>query len=186
MRKIVVFMSISLDGHFEGPGGLDWHSISDEVHRHFNDVLRPMSAFLGGRVTHELMAGYWPTADEDPDASEPEREFSRIWRDKPKYVYSRTLEGAGWGTTVVREVVPEEVMALKAEPGGDMALGGAVLADAFRAHDLIDEYRLYVHPVILGRGRPLFEPADAMTPLRLLETRAFENGVVLLRYGRAA
>lgn len=184
MRKIVVFMSVSLDGYFEGPGGLEWHSIDDEVHGHFNEVLARMSAFLGGRVTYELMAGFWPTADQDPAAGATMAEFAGIWREMPKYVYSRTLERADWNTTVVREVVPEEVMALKDQPGGDMALGGAVLAQAFRAHDLIDEYRLYVHPVILGRGRPLLQPADASTRLRLLETRAFGNGVVLLHYGR--
>ena len=186
MRRIVVMMSVSLDGFFAGPDGeLDWHLVDDEVHTHFNEVLGAMSAFLDGRVTYELMAGYWPTADVDPQSSAPEVEFARIWRDMPKLVYSRTLERADWNTTIVRDVDPEEVRRLAAEPGGDMALGGADLADTFRRLDLVDEYRLYVHPVLLGRGRQLFGPADAPTDLRLMETRTFGNGVVLLRHERA-
>src|SRR5215212_5762331 len=102
----------------------------------------------------------------------------------PKIVYSRTLGHADRNTTIVRDVVPAEVRRLAARAGGDLALGGADLADTFRRLDLIDEYRLYVHPVVLGRGRPLFEPADTPAALRLAETRTFGNGVVLLRYRR--
>jgi dihydrofolate reductase len=111
-------------------------------------------------------------------------EFAGIWRDMPKIVYSTTLERADWNTTIVREVVVEEIAALKAQPGGDLSLGGADLAATFMRHDLIDEYRLYVHPVLVGRGKPLFRASDAMVGLRLAETRAFGNGVVLLRYQR--
>jgi dihydrofolate reductase len=111
-------------------------------------------------------------------------EFARIWRDMPKIVYSTTLERADWNTTVVRDVVVEEVMDLKAQPGGDLALGGADLAASFMRHDLIDEYRLYVHPVVIGTGKRLF-PSDTRVDLRLVETRPFGNGVVLLRYRRS-
>jgi dihydrofolate reductase len=186
MRKVVVPLSVSLDGFFEGPGhDLSWHLVDDELHAHFNEQLAAMSTFLDGRVSHELMAEFWPTADADPESSGPMREFARIWRDMPKIVFSRTLERTDWNTTVKRAVDPEEIRALKREPGGDMALGGADLAQSFRQHDLIDEYRLYVHPVLLGRGRQLFGPADAPTDLRLVETRTFGNGVVLLRHARA-
>ena len=116
------------------------------------------AAFLDGRVTYELMASYWPTADQDPAASAQVIEFARIWRDMPKIVFSRTLEQAGWNTTIVREVVPEQIAELKAQPGGDLVIGGSILAAAFLAHDLIDEFRFYVQPVILGRGRLLFQP----------------------------
>jgi dihydrofolate reductase len=185
MRQIILMMSVSLDGFFEGPDReLDWHLVDDELHRHFNEQLGSMGAFLDGRVTYELMAGYWPTADRDPSSPEPVIEFARIWRDMPKIVYSRTLERADWNTTVVRDVVPEEVMELKAQPGGDMVIGGANLAATFMRHDLIDEYRLYVHPVVIGRGKPLFPTSDAKIDLRLAETRPFGNGVVLLRYER--
>jgi dihydrofolate reductase len=186
VRRIVVMLSVSLDGFFEGPDhDLSWGMVDDEVHTEFNQVLGAMSAFLDGRVTYELMAEFWPTADTDPESSPPMVEFARIWRDMPKVVFSRTLERADWNATVVREVVPEEIRRMQAEPGGDMAVGGADLADEFRRHDLIDEYRLYVHPILLGQGTPLFRPADDRAELRLLETRTFGNGVVLLRYARS-
>lgn len=187
MRKIVYAMSVSLDGFMEGPQReIDWHLVDDELHGYFNDQLRDMGAFLDGRVTYELMAEYWPTADEDPQAPAPVREFARIWREMPKIVYSRTLEKgkAAWNTTVVREVVPAEIEALKARAGGDLALGGADLAAAFAAHDLIDEYVIYVHPVLLGSGKRFFPAAADRTRLRLTGSRTFGNGVVLLRYAR--
>ena len=187
MRKIVFMMSVSLDGFFEGPDReLYWQLVEVELHQHFNDWLGTAGAFLDGRATYELMAGYWPTTDQDPEASAPVIEFARIWRDMPKIVFSRTLEHADWNTTIVRELNPEEIRKLKAQPGGDLVVGGANLAGAFRAHDLIDEYLIYVQPVLLGRGRPLFQPSDTTTRLRLAETRAFGNGVVLLRYQRPA
>lgn len=187
MRRIVLMMSVSLDGRFEGEGrDITWHRVDDALHRHFNDTLRQAGAFLSGRVTYELMAGYWPTADADPEASAPVAEFAGIWREKPKVVYSRTLpeSAAGWHTTVVREVVPEEVRALREQPGGDLVLGGANLAASFLRHGLVDEFRTYVHPVLVGRGTPLFPPDGAPVPLRLVESRTFGNGVVLLRHER--
>ncbi|MDX2827015.1 dihydrofolate reductase [Streptomyces ipomoeae] len=187
MRKIVLMMSLSLDGYMEGPNReIDWHLVDDELHTHFNDLLSGMGAFLHGRVTYELMADYWPTADRDPAVSRTVAEFAAIWRDMPKLVFSRTLERAEWHTTIVRDVVDDDIRALKAEDGGDLALGGANLGAEFMRHDLIDEYRLYIHPVILGRGRRLFPETEAMTPtgLRLIDTHTFGNGVVLLHYGR--
>jgi dihydrofolate reductase len=185
MRKIVLMLSVSLDGFFEGPNReLDWQLVDDELHEHFNEVLGAMGAFLSGRVTYELMAGFWPTADEDPTSTKPVVEFARIWREMPKIVYSKKLDHADWNTTVVRDVVPVEVLKLKEQPGGDIALGGADLAATFMRYDLIDDLRLYVHPVLIGRGRRLFEPSDAKVDLRLAETRSFGSGVVLLRYER--
>ncbi len=111
MRKIILMMSVSLDGFIEGPDReLDWHMVDDELHSHFNEQLSAMGAFLNGRVTYELMAGFWPTADTDPSSTGPMVEFARIWRDMPKIVFSRTLERADWNTTVVRDLVAEEVM----------------------------------------------------------------------------
>ena len=177
--------SVSLDGFIEGPDRqIDWHMVDDELHQHFNEQLRPMGAFLSGRVTHELMAGFWPTADLDPSSTAPMVEFAGIWRDMPKIVFSRTLERADWNTTVVRDVVVDEVQELKAQPGGDLALGGADVAAAFMRHNLIDEYRIYVHPIQIGEGKRLFPPSKEKVLLRLAETRTFGNGVVLLRYER--
>jgi dihydrofolate reductase len=186
MRKIIFTMSVSVDGFMEGPDReIDWHLVDDELMRHFNEWLGAAGGFLEGRVTYELMAAYWPTADADPAATGPGVEFAPIWRDMPKIVYSRTLAEAGWNTTVAREVVPEEIMELKAQPGGDLVVGGADLAATFQRYGLIDEYRVYVHPVLIGRGKPMFLPSDGRTDLRLAETRTFGNGVVLLRYQRA-
>ncbi|WP_314175364.1 dihydrofolate reductase family protein [Streptomyces winkii] len=186
MRRIILFMQVSLDGFFEGPDReIDWHMVDDELHGHMNEETGKMGAFLMGRVTYELMESVWPDAGSDPSISGPMKDFAGIWRRTPKVVYSRTLEHAGENATLMREVDPEGIRALKAQPGGDMSVGGADLAADFRRHDLIDEYRVYVHPVLIGRGRPLFrEPDGAKTPLSLMETRTFGNGVVLLRYER--
>lgn len=185
MRKIILMTSVSLDGFIEGPNReLDWHMVDDELHGHFNEELGAMGAFLNGRVTYELMASFWPTADTNPESTGPMVEFARIWRDMPKFVFSRTLERADWNTTVMRDVVPAELQELKAQAAGDLVLGGADLAATFMRHDLIDEYRLYVHPVVIGQGKPLFRTPDARIALRLAETRPFGNGVVLLRYAR--
>lgn len=187
MRKLILMMSVSLDGFIEGPDReIDWHMVDDELHSHMNQELSAMGAFLGGRVTYELMAGFWPTADTDPTSPPPVVEFASIWRNMPKIVFSRTMDRADWNTTIVRSVVPSEIMELKAQPGGDLVLGGADLATSFLRHDLIDEYRIYVHPIVLGQGRPLFRTPGARIDLQLTATRVFGNGVVLLRYQRPA
>ncbi|GAA5039992.1 dihydrofolate reductase family protein [Streptomyces siamensis] len=186
MPKIILMMSVSLDGFFEGPNReIDWHLVDEELHAHFNEEIRHMGALLSGRVTYELMAAFWPTADKDPDSPPTMVEFARIWRNIPKVVFSRTLERAEWHTTIVPQVVPESIRELKQRSLGDLGLGGAELAAEFMRHDLVDEFRVYVHPVLLGRGRRLFSETDSMTRLRLVESRPFGNGVVLLRYERA-
>ena len=186
MRKIVVQLGVSLDGFFEGPDhDISWHLVDEELHSYINAQLATASAFLEGRVTQELMAAYWPAADEDPAASAPEKEFAGIWRAMPKVVFSRTRDEVPWATELRREVDPEEIRALQQRPGGDMVLGGPDLTATFRRLDLVDEYRLFVMPVLIGRGRRLFGDAGSSTGLELLETRRFGNGVVMLRYGVA-
>jgi dihydrofolate reductase len=185
MKKLILMMSLSLDGYFEGPDhDLGWQLISEELHQHFNESLRGMSAGIEGRVSYELMEGYWPTADEDPQAPQVIKEFAAIWRETPKIVVSRTLQKAGPNATIMREVDPDEILRMKTEPGGDMTVGGADLAATFLEHDLIDEYRLYIHPVVIGEGRRLFSDGLRLD-LTLVETRAFANGVVLLRLNPA-
>jgi dihydrofolate reductase len=186
-RSIVLMMNLSLDGFLEGPNReIDWHAISEELHADFNAYIATASLMLSGRVTHELMASFWPTADQDPANSGATAEYAGIWRDMPKYVYSRTLKPGptDWNTTVVPEVVPDEVRALKEQPGGDILLGGADLAATFLRHDLVDEFRIYIQPIVLGRGKRLFAESDAKTALTLSGTRTFGNGVVLLKYRR--
>ena len=179
-------MSVSVDGYMEGPNGeINWHMVDDELHRHMNGWLAGAGAFLEGRVTYDLMEDFWSSADQDPAAPPTTVEFAQIWRETPKIVYSRTLERAGTDATVVHQVVPAEVLALKAQPGGDLIVGGADLGAEFARQDLIDEYRLYVHPIVIGRGKQMLRPSDAEVPLRLIETHTFGNGVVLLRYERS-
>jgi dihydrofolate reductase len=185
MTGVLFMMSISLDGYFETlDRGLEWQLIDAELHAHFNDVARDAAAFLDGRITWELMAGYWPTADDDPDEPQEIRDFAAIWRDKPKYVFSRTLHEAGWNTTILRAVDRTQVDALVQKHGRPLGVGGAALAASFAALDLIDEYRFYVHPVLLGDGRRPFAGPPSRS-LSLEETRTFSNGVVLLRYTRS-
>ncbi|MBP1137893.1 dihydrofolate reductase [Arthrobacter sp. PvP023] len=187
MRKIILMASVSVDGYFEGlDRDISWNLVDEELHQHFNDECKALGGFLDGRITYELMAGYWPTADQDPNSTAVEVEFASIWRDMPKFVFSRTLTDADWNTTVMHDVVPEEIAKLKAQPGGDLAVSGANLAATFMRLGLIDEYRIYVHPVVLGqgKGRPLFESPDVRLNLKLLGTHTFGNGVVLLHYER--
>ena len=183
MSNVVLTMSISLDGYFEGPNReIDWHLVDEELHAHMNQWLGASGVFVDGRITYELMESVWPAAADDPASHPLLAEFGRIWVDKPKILYSRTRSEAGWNTTVLHEVVPEDVAALKARTDGDVTIGGADLAATFLRHDLVDELRLYVHPVVLGEGRPLFQPGSGPRQVRLTETHTFGNGVVLLRY----
>lgn len=183
VRPIVLAMSVSIDGFFEGPGeDISWHRVDDELHSHFNEEHRAASLYLEGRRTRQLMADFWPTADQDPTNPPVMHEYAHIWRDTPSIVWSRTLtEDPGWGSQLRREVDPDEIRALKQADGGPIYLGGAVLAESFLAHGLVDEVRWYVHPVALGQGRRVFGP-DHAPDLRLIDTRTFGNGVVLLHY----
>jgi dihydrofolate reductase len=185
MRKVILFVQVSLDGFFEGPKKeIDWHLVDDEFFAHVLAVLKTMGGFLYGRVSYELMAGVWPNAEANPAIAPFMKEFGRIWRDMPKVVYSKTLTSAGWNTTIARDVVREEVEELKLRAGGDLVVGGGELAAAFMGQDLIDEYRIYVNPIQLGEGKRLFPPSKEKVPLRFVETRTFGNGLVLLRYER--
>jgi dihydrofolate reductase len=183
MGKLIYSMSVSLDGFVETPSrSLDWVLVDEELHSFFNDEARDMSAFLYGRRMYELMVDYWPTAESDPTATAAELDFARIWKDKPKIVFSRTLERVGWNGRLVRDGAVDEVARLKAQPGFDMGVGGPTIAATFARAGLIDEYRVFVHPVILGSGTPYFPPLENRLGLKLLDTRNFGSGVVYLRY----
>ena len=183
MGKLVYSMSVSLDGFVETPNrSLDWVLIDEELHSFFNDEAREMSAFLYGRRLYQLMVDYWPTAETDPSATPAMLEFARIWKDKLKIVFSRTLERVEWNSRLVRDDAAQEVARLKAQPGFDMSVGGPTLASTLIRAGLIDEYRLFVHPVILGAGTPFFPGLEDRIGLKLLETRTFDSGVIYLRY----
>jgi dihydrofolate reductase len=181
--RLVYSMSVSLDGFVEAPSrSLDWVLIDEELHSFFNDEARKMSAFLYGRRLYQLMVDYWPTAETDPSATPAMLEFARIWRDKPKIVLSKTLERVEWNSRLVGDGAAKEVARLKAKAGFDMDVGGPTTASTLMRVGLIDEYRLFVHPVILGAGTPFFPALDDPVGLTLLETRTFASGVVYLRY----
>ena len=185
MGKLIYSLSVSLDGFAESSShSLDWAEIDEELHTFFNDQSREMSASLYGRRMYELMFGYWPTASADPAAAPAEVEFAGIWKRIPRIVFSTTLDQVDPGSRLVRSDAAEEVARLKAQPG-DMDVGGPTLASTLMRAGLIDEYRLFVHPIILGAGTPFFTALDARVPLKLLETRTFGSGVVYLRYETA-
>ena len=131
---------------------------------------------------YELMAAYWPTAESDPDATAPERDFARIWLATPKIVFSSTLPSVDWNSRLVRGDIGHELARLRTEFDGDLDVSGAAIAGAFIRRGLVDEYRLLVHPIILGAGTPFFPALDTPLDLRLTEQRRFESGVVYLGY----
>jgi len=182
MRRIIYGMFASLDGYIAGPNGeLDWPVIDEELHRYVNEQERAIDTLLYGRRMYEVMS-YWSTADADPSLPEYELEFARIWQRADKIVFSRTLERIEGNARLMRDVDPQEIAAIKARPGKDIEVGGADLAATFMRLGLIDEYHAYVHPIVLGGGTPMFAPSRDRVPLRLVETRTFTSGVVLLRY----
>jgi dihydrofolate reductase len=184
MRKVIYSMGVSLDGFIAGPNGeIDWSAPDEELHRFHNQQTRELGAHLCGRRLYEEMT-YWETADENPSAAEHELEFARIWQSLPKIVFSKTLEKVEGNARLVTGGVAEEVAELKEQPGKDLAVGGAGLASTFIKLDLIDEYRLFVSPVVLGGGTPYFPARDERLDLELLETRTFGSRVVYVRYRR--
>ena len=185
MRKVIYALNVSLDGFIEDVrGDLGWSIPDEELHEHFNDKDRSYDLFLYGRRLYETMAAFWPTADQDPDAPAYVRAYAHIWKNKPKVVFSRTLDRVDWNSRLVRENIADEVNKLKSQPGGEMNVAGAELASVFSKLGLIDEYQLYIHPVILGGGKPMFGSLEDKINLELIETYTFGSGVVHLRYQR--
>jgi dihydrofolate reductase len=179
-------MSVSLDGFVATPdGSLDFVHVDEELHQRFNEEARSVSTMLLGRKMYELLAPYWPTRDQDRDATPAERDFAVIWREKPKVVFSRTLERADSNARIVQDDAVDEVRRLKALPDNDMDVGGPTLASTLIRADLVDEFRTYVNPVVLGAGIPFFPALESPLSLRLVESRNFSAGVVFLRYERA-
>jgi dihydrofolate reductase len=184
MRKLIYSMGVSLDGFIAGPHGeIDWSAPDEELHRFHNEQTRELGAELCGRRLYEEMV-YWETADQNPSASEYELEFARIWQSLPKVVFSTTLERVEGNARLAGDGVGEEVAKLKQAPGKDLAVGGAGLASACIELGLVDEYRLFVSPVVLGGGTPFFPALERRIDLELLETRTFGARVVYLRYRR--
>lgn len=132
MSRVIYSMMVSLDGFVARPDGtLDWANVDEELHTFANQQARQMGTILYGRL-YELMASYWPTTDRNPSTPAVEVEYARIWRDKPKIVFSKTLEQVAWNATLMRDVVADEIMRLTSQPGSDLELGGPDLAASRR------------------------------------------------------
>jgi dihydrofolate reductase len=185
MRKLIYSMSVSLDGFIAAPDGeIDWGVPDEELHRFHNQQVHEVGTHLLGRRLYETML-YWETAEENPSAAEVELEFARIWKSLPRIVFSKTLEKVEGNARLAREGVAEEVAKLKEQPGKDIAVGGAGLASTCIELGLVDDYRLFVYPVVLGGGTPYFPALEERINLELVETRTFGSRVVYLRYRRA-
>jgi dihydrofolate reductase len=184
MRKVIYSMSVSLDGFIAGPGGeIDWSAPDEELHRFHNERTRELGAHLCGRRLYEVML-YWETADETPSLAEYELEFARIWKPLPKIVFSTTLDEVEGNARLASGTIADEVAALKAQPGKDIGVGGAGLAGALIELGLVDEFWLFVCPVVLGGGTPYFPPLADRIGLELVETRTFGSRVVSVHYER--
>jgi dihydrofolate reductase len=181
MRTVIHSMGMSLDGYVNGPdGSFDWSAPDEELHGFHNDRVRGQTVQLCGRRLYELMR-YWET---DDDSWGPvERDFAELWRALPKIVFSSTLTAADLGpdARLASASPADEVRAIE---DGIVGVGGATLAAALAREDLIDEYSVFVHPVLVGGGTPYVAAGVPQTALTLVEQRTFAGGVVHLRYRR--
>jgi dihydrofolate reductase len=195
MRRVILSIAISLDGYIARPdGNLDWFLSGDDFEVEMLALLRSVDAMLFGRVAYELLASYWPSAGtlaagDAPGgftSKEREREFARLMNEIPKVVFSKTLEKASWGpVTLVRENIAEEIARMKQQPGKDLVLfAGAGIASTFMNLDLLDEYRLVVHPIVLGQGIPLVKDVRQERNLKLMVAKPLTSGLVILQYAR--
>ncbi|MFC3323527.1 dihydrofolate reductase family protein [Mesorhizobium cantuariense] len=184
MAKIVYSMLTSLDGYIAGQDGDIGLPVPEaELHQHFNDMMKQTSVVLTGRRMYEMMR-FWDSPDRETGATEVERDFARAWRETPKIVFSTTLRQVGHNARLVHDDALTAVRSLKAEVDGLVILGGADLAASLARAALIDEYRLYMHPVVLGGGKPYFQSGLSLT-LKPLGAESLAQGVTLLRYAPA-
>ena len=184
MGRLIVSMNLSVDGYIEAEGQDDgsWLSIDEELHCTFNELAAGADAFVYGRKVYEVMIPYWPDAAGDAAKPAYERDYGRIWVDKPKTVVSRSLQETRWTTRVVGAI--DAIARQKQDTKGYLlCYGGAELVSALRAHALVDEYALFVHPAALGGGVPFFRTRAA---LELIDVRKFTGGALRLRYANAA
>ena len=176
MRKLRWQMMMSLDGFMEGPNReIDWFVTDEEFQQYIFEMGKSIDTIVFGRVTYQMMAQYWPTS-KDPEAP--------MMNDLPKIVFSRTLDKVEWkNSRLAKGNVAEEIAKLKQQPGKDLAMfGSADLASTFMRLGLIDEYRIFLNPVVLGRGNPMFKNLKDRVGLKLVKAQPFRSGNVLLIY----
>lgn len=181
MRSVTFSMGVSLDGYIVGPDGrFDWTAPDDDVFRFWIEQTRDVDVHLLGRRLYETML-YWENPEHD--LSPDDERWIAVWKPLPKLVFSTTLSTVQGNARLATGSVAKEIEQLRAEPGeGEIAIGGATLAHQVAALDLIDEYRLIVHPVLVGGGIPYFPRQEQRTDLELVETRTFSSRFVYLRY----
>jgi dihydrofolate reductase len=186
MRKIIAFTNISVDGFFAGPNGeIDWFKGSDDEEKEFTHAaVNQQATLIFGHTTYAMMAGYWPTME----AVRSDPVIAQVMNNAPKLVFSKTMkpvkDGPVWkNVKVLHEIQPEGIAKLKKQAGGDMViLGSGTIVQQLANLNLIDEFELMVHPLVLGAGKYLFDGVSRMK-LKLLTTRTFGSGKVFLSYG---
>jgi dihydrofolate reductase len=187
MRKIISFMHISLDGFVAGPNGeMDWIKVDEELFDHVGKRISEGDTALYGRVTYEMMESYWPTAGTQPGASKHDIEHSKWYSKVHKVVLSKTMKDEGLpNTTIISDNLADRINKIKQSPNGgkDILLFGSPTAThSLIQQNLIDGYWLFVNPIILGRGIPLFADIKNKIKLNLLTTKQFTCGVTELNY----
>ncbi len=181
MRKLLMFNLVSLDGFFEGANrDISWHNVDAEFNECAIEMLNSVDMLIFGRVTYELMVSYWPT----PAAMNDDPIVADKMNNLPKLVFSQTLDKTDWNNTiVVKDNIEEEIRKIIQQPGKDIViLGSGSIVSQLTQSRQIDEYRIMVNPVILGRGTPLLKGISNQLALKLLSARTFRNGNVLLCY----
>ena len=181
MRKLNVFNLVTLDGYFAGPNGdISWHMVDEEFQELAKAASNSGNTLLFGRKTYQLMESFWPT----PEALKNDPIVAAGMNRSPKVVFSRTLDRAAWNNTrLVKDDMLAEVRRMKQESGKDLTiLGSGSIVSQLAQEGLIDEYQVLVNPVVLGKGRTMFEGIRDEIVLKLANTRAFGNGNVLLTY----
>lgn len=178
MRKVIAYEYVTLDGVMEGPENWQFPYFSKDFEEFNREQILSLDASLLGRVTYEIFASFWPT--------QTNNEFGLADKinNAPKYVVSSSLEKVDWNNSIlIKDNATEEVKKLKQTSGGDIGIiGSATLVQGLIQADLVDELWLLIHPVIVGRGKHLFEEGIDSTVLKLIEAKTFESGVLFLRY----
>src|SRR5690625_314428 len=184
MRKVILSMLVSLDGYIEGPNHeQDWFTWDEEMETYMQNFIQTVDTFIYGRKSYEMMVDYWPHAASDPAWPNRDQEFVDTMNNYPKLVLSRTLNKVEWNATLIKSHIAEEISNIKKQSGKDLALfAGAETAATLMKHNLIDEYRLIINPVILGKGKSLFNNLKEPLNLNLIKTQSFPSGIVILHY----
>jgi len=188
MRKLVQFSHASLDGYVqsEKTWDIEWIAYDSDLEAFAGEVVQHADTAMYGRVTYEGMKAYWPYVPDNPNATEFELRHAAWLKNATKIVVSRTLETTDWeGTRIINRDAPEAIRKLKDSPGKDIVVfGSPSLAHELMRHDLIDEFRISVTPVVLGGGIPMFKDVKDRLKLKLLAARTLPSGVVTLHYER--